>query len=60
MRALETIAAQGGNVTSVRHEHSSEGTQVNGCFVRINLETRNFEHIQGIKNALSEAGFKLV
>ncbi len=60
MRALETIAAQGGNVTSVRHEHSSEGTQVNGCFVRINLETRNFEHIAQIKDALAEAGFKLV
>ena len=60
MRALETIAAQGGNVTSVRHEHSCEGTQVNGCFVRINLETRNFEHITQIKEALTKAGFKHV
>jgi threonine dehydratase len=60
MRALETIAAKGGNVTSVRHEHSSEGTQVNGCFVRINLETRNFEHIAQIKEAVVQAGFKLV
>ena len=60
MSVLETIAAQGGNVTSVRHERSSEGTHVNGCSVRINLETRNFEHIQKIKDALSAAGFKLV
>ena len=60
MRALELIAAQGGNVTSVRHEHSCEGTQVNACFVRINLETRNFEHIESIKKVLTEAGFKLV
>lgn len=56
----EIIARLGGNVTSVRHERASEGSDVNGCYLRITLETRNFEHIDAIKTALSDAGFKLV
>ena len=56
----EIIARLGGNVTSVRHERASEGSDVNGCYLRITLETRNFEHIDAIKTALTDAGFKLV
>lgn len=54
------IADLGGNVTSVHHERANEGSDVNGCYLRIVLETRNFEHIKAIKDALSEAGFKLL
>lgn len=54
------IAACGGNVTSVHHERASEGSAVNGCFLRVKVETRNFEHIQQIKKALSDSGFHLV
>ena len=43
------IAEQGGNVTAVHHEHSNEGSDVNGCYLRLTLETRNFEHIEAIK-----------
>ncbi len=56
----EIIARLGGNVTSVRHERANEGSDVNGCYLRITLETRNFEHINAIKAALAEAGFKLI
>ena len=56
----EIIARLGGNVISVRHERANEGADVNGCYLRITLETRNFEHIEAIKSALTEAGFKLV
>ena len=56
----EIIASLGGNVTAVRHERANEGSDVNGCYLRIKLETRNFEHIEQIKSALTEAGFKLV
>ena len=56
----QIIADQGGNVTSVRHERASEGSDVNGCYLRIVLETRNFEHIEQIKKALQEKGFKLI
>ncbi|MBQ8371612.1 MAG: threonine ammonia-lyase [Clostridia bacterium] len=54
------IADHGGNVTSVHHERANEGSDVNGCYLRIILETRNYEHIAEIKAALSSAGFKLI
>ena len=54
------IADLGGNVISVHHERASEGSDVNGCYLRIVLETRNFEHIAQIKRALCDFGFKLI
>lgn len=60
MTVARVIAEQGGNVTSVHHEHSSEGSQVNGCYLRLTLETRNFEHIAAIKQALTDAGLKII
>ena len=54
------IAEWGGNVVSVRHERSNEGSDINGCYLRIVLETRNFEHIHQIRQALTENGFKLL
>ena len=60
MNVSRIIAQHGGNVTQVYHERASEGTDVNGCFLRITLETRNFEHLEEIKKALTDFGFKLV
>ena len=54
------IADMGGNVISVHHERANEGSDVNGCYLRIVLETRNFEHIDDIKKALTDFGFKLL
>ena len=54
------IADLGGNVTSVQHERANEGSDVNGCYLRIVLETRNYEHIENIKKALKDFGFKLL
>ncbi|MBQ8207927.1 MAG: threonine ammonia-lyase [Clostridia bacterium] len=54
------IADLGGNVISVHHERANEGSDVNGCYLRIILETRNFEHIEQIKKALTDFGFKLI
>ena len=54
------IADLGGNVTEVHHERSGGNTEVNGCFLRVSLETRNFEHIEEIKKALKDFGFKLI
>ncbi len=53
------IAACGGNVTSVHHERANEGSAVNGCFLRLTVETRNFDHIKEIKKALRDGGFSL-
>ena len=54
------IAEQGGNVTAVHHEHTNEGSDVNGCYLNLALETRNFEHIAQIKSALTSAGLKIL
>ena len=53
------IADLGGNVIAVHHERGNESSDINGCFLRILMETRNFEHIEAIKAALLQAGFKL-
>lgn len=56
----EIIARHGGNVVSIHHERANENSDVNGCFLRIVLETRNFEHISEIKDDLISSGYKLV
>ena len=53
------IADLGGNVIAVHHERGNESSDINGCFLRILMETRNFDHIEAIKKALLGAGFKL-
>ena len=53
------IANLGGNVIGVHHERTNANTDVTGCFIRISLETRNFDHINKIKNAITAAGFKI-
>ncbi len=54
------IADLGGNVTAVHHERADANDNVNGCFLRIQLETRNFEHLEQIRAALKNAGFKVL
>lgn len=54
------IADLGGNVVAVRHEHTGEGSDINGCTLRIVMETRNHEHIRQIHAALTEAGYKIL
>lgn len=55
-----TIAKQGGNVISVHHEHANTGSDINGCYLRLELETRNFEHIEAICRELEAKGLKIV
>ena len=54
------IADCGANVISVHHEHESSTTDVNGCYLRIAMETRDYEHVQQISDALKAEGFRLV
>ena len=54
------IADLGGNVTSVHHERNGATSEVTGCYLRIDMETRNYEHVQEITKALKNEGFKLV
>lgn len=54
------IADCGGNVTSVHHERAGSTESVNGCYLRIAMETRNYDHVIEIKQALQKEGFKIV
>lgn len=55
----EIIGNTGANIISVNHERNSQNTQINGCRIHIELETRNHEHIRQIKKSLREAGFTI-
>ena len=53
------IADGGGNVTGVHYEKGNTES-VNGCFLRIEMETRDFEHVNLITQSLRREGFKLI
>ena len=53
------ISDEGANVIAVLHERSDRG-EVNDCILSLDLETRNYEHIEQVKKALEKHGFTLV
>ena len=53
------IADCGGNVTGVHYEKGNTES-INGCFLRIEMETRDFDHIKLITKTLRKEGFKIV
>lgn len=55
----QIIADLGANVIKVRHNQGGEGTDINDCYLKISLETKNLRHFCEIKQALSKAGYKL-
>ncbi len=54
-----TIAGCGGNVTGVHYERGATQS-VNGCHLRIDMETRNYAHVEEIRKALTDRGLKIV
>lgn len=55
----QIIARCGANVTGVHHEHANAGSDVIGCYLRIDMETKDFGHIAYIKSELNKAGFRI-
>ncbi len=53
------IARTGGNVTGVHYDRTSNVKQVRACILKIDIETRNHKHIEEIKQALRNHGFRL-
>ena len=53
------IADCGGNVTGVHYE-KGETESINGCFLRIEMETRDYEHVNLIYSSLRNEGFKII
>lgn len=56
----EVISRCGGNVVSVHHERSDANMAISSCFLKIGMETRDFDQIRTIKEQLTQAGFKIV
>jgi len=55
----EIISSYGANVVSLEHNRSDERLDINDCVLRISIETRNQEHLDEIKDALVNGGFKI-
>ena len=54
------LAEHGANVISAFHERPSTDADINFCYIKLDLETRDFEHIETIKHALEAEGFRIV
>jgi len=54
------IASLGANVIKVMHNPSGENTDINGCYLHISMETKNKEHFQSIKEAMTAKGYRLI
>ena len=60
LRDVSSIIAQyGANVIRVRHNQGGSNTDINDCFLKISLETRNQEHFEQIQKALIAKGYKI-
>lgn len=55
----QIIAEQGANVVSVNYDSTDLDMNITDCYLKIGVETRNFEHIATVKKALTDAGFKV-
>ena len=54
------VADCGGNVISVSHERINTSSAINGCTIRMELETRDHNHITQLREALTNAGYKVM
>lgn len=54
------ISEIGGNVVAVHYDHTGENTSVNGCYLRLVMETRDFAQIEEIRKELQANGYKIV
>lgn len=53
------VADLGANVVSVNYDSTDLDMNITDCYLRIAVETRDFDHIVAIKKALLDAGFEV-
>lgn len=56
----QIVAEQGANVVSVNYDSTDLDMNITDCYLKIGVETRNFEHIVSVKKTLTDAGFKVL
>ncbi len=54
------VAEGGGNVISVNHERINSSSEITGCTIRMELETRDHDHIEQLRKNLADAGYKVM
>ncbi len=54
------IGRMGANIISVIHERNTPSLPINSCVLRVEIETRNTDHINQIKKEIADAGFILL
>lgn len=59
-KVSKLLASLNANVVSVFYDKASEGSNITDCVLRINIETRDAEHIREVHQALAENGFSLL
>lgn len=56
----DAIGSHGGNILSVTHERINTSAAITGCTIRIEVETRDTEHIDELREALAERGYNVI
>lgn len=59
MGVSQIIAQLGANVVSVNYDSTDLDMNITDCYLKIGVETRDYNHIVQIKTALREAGFEV-
>lgn len=54
------IGQEGGNIISVTHERINASSEINGCTIRMEVETRDTSHIETIRATLTANGYKVL
>lgn len=54
------IAELGANVVSVNHDRAEINSDINSCYLKLSMETRDHGHILAIKKALKEHGYNII
>ena len=54
------LADNGANLISAFHERNSTATNINTCYIKLEIETKDFNHIDTIRRSLEEHGFKII
>ena len=54
------VANEGANVVSVNYSSTDLDMNITDCYLNLSIETRDFDHIEQIKQALSREGFTVI
>ena len=55
-----TVGESGGNIISVSHERINTSSAINGCTIRLELETRDKAHVDELRKALQGKGYNVL